>query len=45
MAKAGGKAVAACENKMFFHDLEVAAMQGMKEDVKAAITVFSGLDR
>lgn len=43
MAKAGGKAVADCPNKMFFHDLEVAAIQGMKEDVKAAIRVFSGL--
>ena len=41
MAKAGGAAVAAMEDKTFFHDIDVAAQLAMKEDVKAAIKVFS----
>ena len=40
MAKAGGKAVANMSDKTVFHDIEVAAMNGMKEDVKKAIKVF-----
>ena len=40
MAKAGGKAVAEAENKMFFHDLELAAIAGMKEDVEKAMDIF-----
>jgi len=40
MAKAGGKAVAEAENKMFFHDLELAAIEGMKEDVEKAMDIF-----
>ena len=40
MAKEGGKAVAEAENKMFFHDLELAAIAGMKEDVEKAMDIF-----
>ena len=40
MAKAGGKAVAEAENKMFFHDLELAAIAGMKEHVEKAMDIF-----
>ena len=43
MAKAGGTAVAALEDKTFFHDVETAAFAAMKEDVMNAIGVFSGL--
>lgn len=42
MAKAGGTAAAALEDKTFFHDIEVAAIAGMQADVKTAISVFSG---
>ncbi len=42
MAKAGGNAVASLVDKTFFHDMEVAAIGAMKEDVKKAINVFSG---
>ena len=42
MAKAGANAVAALADKTFFHDIEIAAINGMKADVKAAIEVFSG---
>lgn len=43
MAKAGGTACAKLADKTFFHDIEVAAMNGMKEDVKKAIKVFAGI--
>ncbi len=42
MAKAGANAVAALPDKTFWHDIEVAAINGMKEDVKTAINVFAG---
>lgn len=42
MAKAGANAVAALADKTFFHDIEIAAINGMKADVKAAIEVFAG---
>lgn len=41
MAKAGGTAAAELADKTFFHDIEVAAMNAMKEDAKKAIAVFS----
>ncbi len=41
MAKAGGTAAAAVTDKTFFHDIEVAAIEGMKQDVLSAMTVFS----
>lgn len=41
MAKAGGTAVAAVEDKTFFHDIEVAAIEGIKKDVLDAMKVFS----
>ncbi len=40
MAKAGGKAVAEAENKMFFHDVELAAIADMEEDVEKAMDIF-----
>lgn len=43
MAKAGGTTVKNLNDLTFFHDIEVAAMNGMKEDVRKAITVFAGL--
>lgn len=42
MAKAGGAAVEKMADKTFFHDMEVAAISGMTEDVKNAINVFCG---
>lgn len=42
MAKAGGAAVVNMVDKTFFHDMEIAAINGMKEDVKKAINVFCG---
>ncbi len=42
MAKAGGNAVAAMKDLTFYHDIEVAAINAMKEDVKSAMSVFSG---
>lgn len=42
MAKAGGTAVAELADKTFFHDIEVAAINGMKLDAMSAIKVFSG---
>ncbi len=42
MAKAGAAAVAALADKTFYHDIEIAAINGMKEDVKAAMNVFAG---
>lgn len=44
MAKAGGEAVDKMADRTFFHDIAAAAEEGMKENVKAAIKVFSGLD-
>lgn len=41
MAKAGATAVSALKDKTFFHDIETAAIAGMKEDVKNAIKIFS----
>ncbi len=41
MAKAGGAAVEQAD-KTFFHDIEVAAMNAMKQDVLSAINIFSG---
>ena len=40
MAKAGGAAVEAMKTRTFFHDIEVAAINAMKEDVKKAMGVF-----
>ena len=42
MAKAGGSAVAAMDDKTFYHDIEVAAINAMKEDAKKAMRVFAG---
>jgi len=42
MAKAGGSAVAAMTDTTFYHDVEVAAIQAMKDDVKKAMGVFAG---
>ena len=41
MAKAGGSAVAAMTDTTFYHDVEVAAIQAMKDDVKKAMGVFA----
>lgn len=41
MAKAGGNAVAALEDKTFFHDIEIAAIAAMKADAESAIRVFA----
>ena len=41
MAKAGGAAVSAMADRTFFHDIEVAAIEAMKNDVAAAIKVFA----
>lgn len=41
MAKAGGDAVERMTDKTFFHDISVAAENGMKENVKAAIKIFA----
>ena len=41
MAKACGTAAAALADKTFFHDIEVAAIQAMTEDVAEAIKIFS----
>ena len=41
MAKAGGAAVYALEDKTFFHDIELAAQEGMKNDCLTAMKVFS----
>lgn len=43
MAKAGGEAVEKMADKTFFHDIAVAAENGMKENAKAAIRIFAGL--
>ncbi len=41
MAKAAGTAVAEMEDKTFFHDMEVVAIEAMKKNVKEAIKVFN----
>ena len=43
MSKAGGAAVAKLKDLTFYHDIEVAAIAGMKEDVKTAMSVFANL--
>lgn len=45
MAKAGGTAVAAMEDKAFYHDITIAAQKAMKENVKNAMKIFCGEDR
>jgi fructose-bisphosphate aldolase class II len=42
MAKAGAAAVDALPERAYFHDMEVAAMAGMKKDVAGAMAVFTG---
>ena len=42
MAKAGAAAVDALGERAYFHDMEVAAMAGMKKDVQSAMAVFTG---
>jgi hypothetical protein len=42
MSKAGANAVVALEDKTFFHDIELAAQRGIKEDVSTAMAVFAG---
>lgn len=44
MAKAGGAAVAAAKDKTFFHDLELAAISGMKADVLNALSIFTSAE-
>lgn len=41
MAKAGGSAVCALGDKTFYHDIELAATDGMKADVMSAMRVFA----
>lgn len=45
MAKAGGEAVQTAKDKTFFHDIALAAESGMKQNAKAAIKVFAGIER
>lgn len=42
MSRAGGSAVAALDDKTFFHDIEIAAIGAMKSDVESAMKVFAG---
>lgn len=44
MAKEGGKAVSELSDKTFYHDIEVAAVRAMKENVFDAMKVFSFSD-
>jgi fructose-bisphosphate aldolase class II len=44
MSKAAGNAVAALADKTYFHDIELAAIAAVKEDVTAAMKVFGNLD-
>ena len=44
MAKAAGNAVAALADKTYFHDIELAAIAAVKEDVSAAMKVFGNLE-
>lgn len=41
MAKAGGSAVDNSERGMLYHDIELVALQAMREDVGKAISLFS----
>lgn len=41
MAKAGGTAVSEMTDRTFFHDIEIAAIEAMKQDVSKAIKVFA----
>ena len=41
MAKAGGSAVADMADKTFYHDIELAAIEGMKADVIKSMNIFS----
>lgn len=41
MAKAAGTAVAEMKDKTFFHDMEITAIEAMKNDVKNAVEIFS----
>ena len=41
MAKAGAAAVDALGSRAYFHDMEVVAMNAMKENVKDAIRIFN----
>lgn len=43
MAKAGGEAVSHLSDEMFFHNMAVVAENAMRENVKQAIKVFSGI--
>ena len=43
MSTAGGTAAAELKDKTFFHDIEAAAGEAMKADVKAAIKVFANI--
>ncbi len=45
MANAGGRAVEKLFRKTYYHDIELAAIEAMKDDVKTAINVFSGQNR
>ena len=42
MSKAGAAAVDALKERAYFHDMEVAAIAGMKKDVQNAMSVFTG---
>ena len=41
MSKAGGTAVEQMKDKTFFHDMEVTAIEAMKQDVKTAMEIFT----
>ena len=41
MAKAGGMAVDSLKDGMLYHDIELAATKGMKDDAKKSIGFFS----
>jgi len=42
MAKAGGNAVSALSDMTYYHDIELAAIAAMKNDVLGAMKVFAG---
>ena len=44
MSKAAGNAVAALKDLTYFHDIELAAVAAVKEDVTAAMKVFGNLE-
>lgn len=41
MSKAGGAAVEQMNDKTFFHDMEITAIEAMKKDVKNAMEIFT----